>query len=233
MLEVKLLGAFDVKRAGKPVTISSRPAQSLFAYLILSAGTAHRREKLAGLLWPDSTEESARDYLRHGLWRIRKAIEAAPARGKAAPYIIANDISISFNAESPYSLDTAMLEDLDSNSASVDELMSTLSLYDGELLPGFYDEWVVLEREHLQSIFEQKMGQLLELLESEFRWADLLNWGERWISFGQKPEAAYRGLMSAHSALGDRVKLAATYERCTQSLREFGMEPSEQTRVLI
>ena len=125
-----------------------------------------------------------------------------------------------------------MLEDLDSNSASVDELMSTLSLYDGELLPGFYDEWVVLEREHLQSIFEQKMGQLLELLESEFRWADLLNWGERWISFGQKPEAAYRGLMSAHSALGDRVKLAATYERCTQSLREFGMEPSEQTRVL-
>ena len=95
MLEVKLLGAFDVKRAGKPVTISSRPAQSLFAYLILSAGTAHRREKLAGLLWPDSTEESARDYLRHGLWRIRKAIEAAPARGKAAPYIIANDISIS------------------------------------------------------------------------------------------------------------------------------------------
>jgi predicted ATPase/DNA-binding SARP family transcriptional activator len=232
MLEVKLLGAFEVKRAGKPVTISSRPAQSLFAYLILNAGTAHRREKLAGLLWPDSTEESARDYLRHGLWRIRKAIEAAPARGKAAPYIMANDISISFNAESPYSLDTAMLEDLDLNSASVDKLMSTLSLYEGELLPGFYDEWVVLEREHLQSIFEQKMAQLLALLESQFRWADLLTWGERWIALGQKPEAAYRALMSAYSALGDRVKLAATYERCTQSLREFGMDPSEKTQAL-
>ncbi len=232
MLEVRLLGKFDIKKAEKSVTISSRPAQTLFAYLILSAGIAHRREKLAGILWPDSTEESARDYLRHGLWRIRKAIEAAPARGKAAPYILANDISISFNAESPYSLDAEMLEKLDPEKTSADELMRTLILYGGELLPGFYEDWVVLEREHLQSVFEQKVAHLLTVLESGSRWSDMLTWGERWISFGQKPEAAYRALMSAHFALGDKGKVAATYERCTKSLREFGMEPSEQTRVL-
>ncbi len=57
MLEVRALGAFEVKRDGKPVAISSRPAQGLFAYLVLTAGTSHRREKLAGLLWPDSTED--------------------------------------------------------------------------------------------------------------------------------------------------------------------------------
>jgi DNA-binding SARP family transcriptional activator len=49
-LEVKLLGRFEVSHDGKPIAITSRPAQSLFAYLILSAGTSHRREKLAGLL---------------------------------------------------------------------------------------------------------------------------------------------------------------------------------------
>jgi DNA-binding SARP family transcriptional activator len=49
MLEVRLLGMFDIKYEKKPVNISSRPSQSLFAYLILSAGTPHRREKLAGL----------------------------------------------------------------------------------------------------------------------------------------------------------------------------------------
>jgi DNA-binding SARP family transcriptional activator len=54
MLEVRLLGRFEVKHNRKLLNISSRPAQSLFAYLILSAGTSHRREKLAGLLWPDS-----------------------------------------------------------------------------------------------------------------------------------------------------------------------------------
>ena len=67
MLEVRLLGAFEVKRDGKAIAILSRPAQSLFVYLILSAGTSHRREKLAGLLWPDSLEETARENLRQAI----------------------------------------------------------------------------------------------------------------------------------------------------------------------
>jgi hypothetical protein len=50
MLQVRLLGTFDVRRDDTSISISSRPAQSLFAYLILSAGTSHRREKLVGLL---------------------------------------------------------------------------------------------------------------------------------------------------------------------------------------
>ena len=52
MLEVRLLGKFELQHDGKPVIISSRIAQSLFAYLIINAGTAHRREKLAGMFWP-------------------------------------------------------------------------------------------------------------------------------------------------------------------------------------
>lgn len=227
MLEVRLLGKFDVKRAGKPIAITSRPAQSLFAYLILSAGTSHRREKLAGMLWPDSLEETARDNLRHALWRIRKVF---PRKTKTE-YLIADDLSITFNASSEYWLDVAELEKLSEN-ASADELIAVLSEYQGELLPGFYDEWVVLEREHLNSIFEHQMARLLALLEKEKRWLDILDWGERWIKLGQKPEPAYRALMSAHAAKGDMSKVAATYERCVKSLREFGIEPSEQTKEL-
>ena len=51
MLEVHLLGLFEAKHKKKPVGISSRPTQSLFAYLILITGTAHRRKILAGLLF--------------------------------------------------------------------------------------------------------------------------------------------------------------------------------------
>ena len=54
MLQVKLLGQFDVRRDSTPMTIPSRAAQSLFAYLLLTVGAAHRREKLAALLWPDT-----------------------------------------------------------------------------------------------------------------------------------------------------------------------------------
>ncbi|HEY6073454.1 MAG TPA: BTAD domain-containing putative transcriptional regulator [Anaerolineales bacterium] len=101
--------------------------------------------------------------------------------------------------------------------------------YQGELLPGFYEEWIVLEREHLQAVYEHNMARLMALLHGEGRWQEILEWGERWVSLGQKPEPAYRALMSAHAALGEMSKVAATYERCEKALHEFGMEPSEQT----
>ena len=226
-LEVKLLGRFEVSQDGKPIAITSRPAQSLFAYLILSAGTSHRREKLAGMLWPDSLEETARDNLRHALWRVRKALPSQPR----VEYLLVDDLSIAFNASAEYWLDAAEVEKL-TETTSADKLMTVLSAYQGELLPGFYDEWVVLEREHLYSIFEHHMARLMALLQEEKRWLDILDWGERWIKLGQKPEPAYRALMSAHAAKGDMSKVAATYERCVKSLREFGIEPSEQTRAL-
>jgi predicted ATPase/DNA-binding SARP family transcriptional activator len=227
MLEVRLLGTFEVKYKKKPINIASRPAQSLFAYLILNAGTAHRREKLAGMLWPDSLEETARDNLRHALWRVRKALASA----SSTRFLHADDLTIKFEESSDYWLDAAALENLSENT-SADDLIPALSEYQGELLPGFYDEWVVLEREHLSSVFEHKMARLMSLLQNENRWLDILDWGERWIKLGQKPEPAYRALMSAHAAKGDMSKVAATHERCVKSLKEFGIEPSEQTHAL-
>jgi DNA-binding SARP family transcriptional activator len=77
MLEVRLLGTFSITSGKKSIALTSRPAQSLLAYLILNAGDPHCREKLAGQVWPESTEEAARDYSRHALWRVRKALAAA------------------------------------------------------------------------------------------------------------------------------------------------------------
>lgn len=227
MLEVRLIGTFDIKCDGKPVIISSRIAQSLFAYLVLNAGKSHRREKLAGMFWPDTAEEKARAYLRHELWRIRKALSTK----SKVEYLISDDINLSFNSSADYWLDANLLKEL-SKSASVDELVKSLSIFQGELLPGFYDEWIVLEREYLQTVFEQNVSQLLELLESEKRWSNILDWAENWISFGQGPEAAYRYLMIAYEALGDPVRLTSTYERCRKALRALDLEPSEQTRAL-
>ena len=227
MLEVRLLGNFEIRCGKKPVEIASRPAQSLFAFLILNAGTAFRREKLAGQLWPDSTEESARDYLRHALWRVRKALHAAAATA----YLKADDLTISFDASKEYWLDAAALTALSAQS-SLQDIRKAVDAYAGELLPGFYDEWVVLEREHLQSIYEQQMARLLGMMQDKRDWADVLRYAEKWIALGQRPEAAFRYLMSAYAAQGDMAKAATAYERCVKSLAELSVEPSEQTKLL-
>ncbi len=147
------------------------------------------------------------------MWRIRKALPS----NLITEYLFADNLTIAFNGSAEYWLDVSALEKADEN-ASTDELMTILSSYRGELLPGFYDEWVVLEREHLNSIFEHTMARLLSVLEEEKRWIDILDWGERWIKLGQKPEPAFRALLSAHAAMGDMSKVAATYERCVKSL---------------
>ena len=227
MLEVRLIGKFDIKCDNKSVTLSSRAAQSLFAYLILTAGTLHRREKLAGMLWPDESESKARTYLRNELWRIRKVLP----NSSNIEYLLADNLTVGFNQSYVYSLDVARLKNL-SDTDSAEELIQALSNYQGELLPGFYEDWVILEREHLQILFEKKLALLLEILEREQRWNDILEWAERWISLGLGPEIAFRSLMIAYESLGDKTMVASTYKRCVEVLRQLDLEPSEETRAL-
>ncbi len=233
MLEVRLLGQFDVRQDHTPFVISTRAAQSLFAYLLLTVGTLHRREKLAGLLWPETTDANARKNLRTELWRLRQAIGIKSTRKKTIPYFLVDEISIGFNPESPHWLDASSVLAPLTKQTSTGNLIETLLHYRGELLPGLYDDWVVLERERVRAAFEQKTTRLLEILVEEKRWEDILEWGERWISFGQTPEPAYRALMLAYDARGDKAKVALTYQRCATALHnDLGVDPSAETQVL-
>jgi len=228
MLQVRLLGQFDVRLDGKRVTIPSRAGQSLLAYLTLTAGTSHRREKLAGILWPDITEENARKNLRQELWRIRKAISGGQPAGKE--YLLADEITLTFNRDSEYWLDVSQIErhDLDLQS-----LIVNLSLYQGELLPGFYDEWVAIERERIQAVFETGMEQLLEQLVAAERWIAVQEWAERWLTLSGTREPAYRALMLASGVRGDTAKVASLYQRCiAELLEQLSVEPSAETRGL-
>lgn len=227
MLEIRLLGDFKVRNEAGEFHISGRHEQSLFAYLVLNSGTFHRREKLASLLWPDSADETSRENLRHILWRIRKALPPA----SKPEYLLADDFSIAFNSSAQFWLDVSVLKTA-GKCRSANDLISALSVYQGELLPGFYDNWVTLEREYLNYVFEHNMARLMAALQAERRWLDVMDWGERWLAFGQRPEPAYRALMYAYMEKGEMPKVADTYSRCVRSLGEIGLDPSDQTKQL-
>jgi predicted ATPase/DNA-binding SARP family transcriptional activator len=228
MLEVRFLGQFEVRFDGKPLAIPTRNAQSLFAYLVLNTGKVQRRERLAGLLWPDSSEENARSNLRHELWRLRKSLKT-----DKQSYFITDDLTIVFNPSEDYFFDVHLLESTPLEGSTTEDLIEALSAYQGELLPGFYEEWVSVERDRLNAYFEAKITRLLEMLQNDGRWGDVLVWGMRWTALGQWPEPAYRALMTAYSASGDLSKAAATYERFSRGVqKDLGIKPSEQTQAL-
>jgi predicted ATPase/DNA-binding SARP family transcriptional activator len=228
MLDVKLLGQFEILIGGLQFTIPTRNAQSLFAYLILNAGQAQRREKLSGLLWPGSSEENARSNLRHELWRLRKSLDS-----NGESYFLVDDITITFNPQIEYRLDTQLLENARLENSTAETLIKALAVYRGELLPGFYDEWISAERTRLAAAFEARITRLLEILLAEGRWDETVEWGQNWISLGQWPETAYRALIIAHANLGDLSKAGASYERFAKGLqKDLGLKPSEQTQAL-
>jgi len=55
MLQIALLGRYDIRLNDKPLALTLRPVQNLLAYLLLNRDKRHRREQLAGILWPDYT----------------------------------------------------------------------------------------------------------------------------------------------------------------------------------
>ena len=220
MLEFRLLGQFDLQKANESIEIPSRPAKILLAYLLLTRGTPHPRERLAGMLWPESNESQARKNLRQALWHLRKAL--------GDPYLQVDKRSIAFDLTSDYWLDIALLEDTRDQ-----DLQAEVSIYKGELLPGFYEDWILLERDRLEAAYERKVHLLLTQLVQEEQWMEVLHWAEQWIAQGKVPEPAYRALMLAHAAQGELPKVETAYRRCVEALqREIGVEPAEETSKL-
>ena len=236
MLDIQLLGQFCVRVDGTMALLPSRPAQSLLARLALAPGVSYRREKLAGELWPEATEANARSNLRHALWRIR-AVLARNSRdglGRGRAVIQTDNIAIGLARDAEARIDALELARVaHDQGASTADLAAAAALYRGELLPGFYDEWIGAERIRLQAAFELLMHRLLARLTEERRWRDAVRWGTHWFAHGESGEAACRALMTANQALGNLDGVRAAYRLCSQHLaREMGIEPSHETRAL-
>jgi DNA-binding SARP family transcriptional activator len=76
-LTLQLLGGFSVRLgSGRNVTLGTKKAQALIAYLAVPPGRAHARDKLASLLWGDTGDEQARQSLRQTLVALRRALPA-------------------------------------------------------------------------------------------------------------------------------------------------------------
>ena len=226
MLIARLLGQYEVLIDDQTVNIPSGSAQSIFAFFLLHPNTFHRREQLAGMFWPDSSETNARSNLRHALWQIRKAINLDNSAR------IQNDPrGLIYLPQTGDQLDVELFEACTEDEDSIDILRDTVMCYGGELLPGFYAEWVILERERLQAAYERRLGQLVDRLLSEKKWNETLKWGEHWIAIGNTPEPAYRALMLAYAGLGNLSAAAAQYQRCETALEnELGVQPCDLTR---
>jgi len=125
-LSVRLLGPHQVTLDGQPVTgFKSSKVRALLAYLAVEADRPHRREVLAGLLWPDWPDRDALSNLRYALSNLRRVIGDRTAE---PPFLLITRDTLHFNTASDYWLDVAAFTDLTEPALSLAKGLGDLSL---------------------------------------------------------------------------------------------------------
>jgi predicted ATPase/DNA-binding SARP family transcriptional activator len=238
MLHIKLLGRFQVERDGVALTaFHSQKTQSLFAYLIIHRDRAHLRSVLADLFWGESDEARAQANLRHALYSLRRTIEGP--EGRFGRYILTEGSAVRFYTDSPYRLDTEQFEQTleSAQSAPVEErpqlLQQAIALYQGDLLPGFYDDWVVIKQEHLRELYLHALKELAAQCTEQKDYSHAIEWARRALAANPLQEDLHRALMQLHLLVGNRTGALQQYSECESVLhRELNAVPLPETRAL-
>ena len=228
MLEVRLLGQFQIRLDDKEVEISSLSARGLMAYLVIYEARKHFRETLVDLFWADSSPDIGRKYLRNAISKLQDVLGRDPLTD--TDYILADRASVWIQSKNGILSDVKKILEPIPGSPTIEDLSEELSYYGGILLPDFSEDWVLLEREEFNAAFNRKIEILLELLVIEKRWMDVIEWAERWIAIEKAPEAAFRAIMFAHASQGQGSLVVEDFRRCEEALlKESGIPPSELT----
>jgi DNA-binding SARP family transcriptional activator len=231
-LHIHLLGDFRLSYDDVPVTTVSTPRlQSLLAYLVLYHGAPQARRHLAFLFWPDSTEAQALTNLRNLLYHLRRALPDADH------FLRADAQTLQWQPDSRFTLDVigfrdalAQAERVENQAAIRNALEEALSLYQGDLLPSCYDDWLLSERERLSRSFIVALEKLILLLEDQRDYRTAIGHAQRLLRYDMLREETHRHLMQLHALTGDRAAALRAFHTCTTVLQdELGVEPSPAT----
>ncbi len=235
-LSLSLLGPFQAALDGNPVTaFESDKVRALLAYLAVEADRPHRRDKLAGLLWPERPNRDARSNLRYALYNLRQAIGDRQA---TPPFLHVSRQTIQFNGDSESWVDVmAFTNRLEPSRRTDGDLEEAIDLYRGEFLEGFYvgdsapfEEWVLFKREQLRRQAMSTLRHLATTYEERRQYGRALPYAWRRVELEPWQEQAHRQLMRLLALDGQRGAALAQYEACRRALaEELSVEPAEET----
>ena len=229
-LSVRLLGDLDLRIDDAPLPpLDSARAESLLALLLIRRDAPQPRQRLAFLLWPDSSEPQARTNLRHVLHRLRGALPDVDRYLDIAPR------TLGWRRDAPLWLDLAVFEDALARAQRaadpVEDLEAAVGAYGGDLLEGSYDEWLLEERDRIRARYLDALDRLSLTLEQRGELVRAIGHAERLLRTEPLREETCRLLMRMYDARGERARAVRVYHACVAALnRDLGVEPSKPTR---
>jgi DNA-binding SARP family transcriptional activator len=218
---VRVLGGLSLSCDGRRLAVPPG-SRRLLAYLALHPAGVDRRSA-AGVLWPDVEDGRAAGNLRSALWRLQQV---------CCPLVRTEQSSLGLRED--VEVDLARLESWATRVLTGSALTGDLTVDPGpiadlELLPGWYEDWVLAVGERLQPRLLHALEALSRLLRQAGRPAAAVEAMHVAVLAEPLRESGQRALIEAHQAAGDWVAARRQYDAFRSILRrEIGVEPSAE-----
>ena len=251
-LSFNLLGQFEATVDNdRHLHFPTTKTQALLAYLLVEQahrpGASHQRGNLMMLLWPDVLPESAQANLRQTLYRLRQILpEVEITPDHSEPLMLSDRHSVQVNPVVNYHLDVAEFErtlreaDRGPQERQMEVLSGAVALYRGDFLADVYvpdsetfENWTGqvradLRRRALDALY--KISKYALALDDYTLAQDM---ARRQIAIDNLHEVAYRQLMLALAAAGERNQALTEFTQLTKLLvDELDVQPAMETAVL-
>jgi DNA-binding SARP family transcriptional activator len=217
-LDLRLFGCWDLRVDGMVVELGRRE-QRLLALLALRG--RRTRPYVAGTLWPDSTEHRAQTSLRAAVLRTRQAVQGILEAGRTTVGL-APGVNVDVHQ---------LLRAADSDG----DPRATMAVMDAdELLSGWYDDWVLFERERLQHVRLRALENLAESQLDVGHHDFALEAALGAIAIEPLRESGHAIAIRAHLLAGNRSAAVREYRTYSDRLeRELGIAPSPRLDELV
>ncbi len=237
--QIELFGRLSAGKDGEIVTrFRTHKTSLLLAYLAFYPKRIHAREELIDMLWSEFEPNAGRTSLRTALASLRRQLE--PPGTPSGSFLIANRSNIQINSDTvtsdvlefEFAFKTAA--QTTNSSEKIDLLARAVELYQGELLPGYYENWIITERGILAENFLDALRRLAAALEQAGEFERAIDYARRRIAADRWREEAHVELMRLYAATGQISAARRQYDELKQILRdELNVEPAPETRSLV
>lgn len=221
-----LMGGFRLERQERPVTLPAG-GQRVVAFLAVRAARVPRAF-VAGTLWPDRSEERAFANLRSTLWRIRRAADGL---------VDSDDRTVGLSVELRCDVESVTRSGHQVLQAGVDaacDVSPEPERFGLELLPGWYDDWAVSERERIRQLCLHALEAISASSTARRRYPAAVQAALAAVRLDPLRESARWSLIQAHLAEGNYAQALREYRVFEQLLAdELGLHPSMRLSDLI
>lgn len=236
LLEIYLLGGFQVKIDGRPVDEkrwTRRSAKSLVKLLALKPFHALHREQIIDLIWTESAAKNAVNNLNKAIYGARRALEPDLAKGARSKFISTRKNQVFLESPGSLSVDADKFEKLAGTALRNDDpeaAQKALELYRGDLLlEDIYEDWIYTRRESLRILFRKTATKTAELYAARGEYQASIEILKKLAAEDHSDEYVHRLLMRFYAETGSKYQALKQFEHCRAALLDLGIDPEPKT----